>query len=241
PAVTSGGTCEPACSACQRGAAAGRRRHGRRADTAGAHVGFDRASERTAAPGAACAENRTGADQISRQARQRSFRAQCAARRGGAGTSAPGRVRAHAPRPGAADRTSPRAGPDMSSLDATIAAIERVILGKGAQVRLCLACLLARGHLLIEDVPGVGKTTLAQTLARVLGLEWSRLQLTSEMLPVEISAGWIVDRIPSALPEPFFVAATQNPHEQIGTYGLPESQLDRFLMRVSLGYPDPSA
>ena len=71
----------------------------------------------------------------------------------------------------------------MNPLDATLAAIEGVILGKGTQVRLCLACLLARGHLLIEDVPGVGKTTLAQTLARVLGLEWSRLQFTSDMLP----------------------------------------------------------
>jgi MoxR-like ATPase len=175
----------------------------------------------------------------------------------------------------------------MSSLSATIAAIERVIIGKGPQVRLCLACLIARGHLLIEDVPGVGKTTLAQTLARVLGLEWSRLQFTSDMLPADIVGVSIFDRatnkfqfrrgpvftqllladeinraspkaqsalleameerqvsidgITHALPEPFFVVATQNPHEQIGTYGLPESQLDRFLMRVSLGYPDPVA
>ena len=175
----------------------------------------------------------------------------------------------------------------MSGLSATIAAIERVIIGKNAQVRLCLACLLARGHLLIEDVPGVGKTTLAQTLARVLGLEWSRLQFTSDMLPADIVGISIFDRetnkfqfrrgpvftqllladeinraSPKAqsalleameerqvsvdgttyiLPDPFFVVATQNPHEQIGTYGLPESQLDRFLMRVSLGYPDPAA
>jgi MoxR-like ATPase len=175
----------------------------------------------------------------------------------------------------------------MSSLEATLAAIERVILGKGVQVRLCLACLLARGHLLIEDVPGVGKTTLAQTLARVLGLEWSRLQFTSDMLPADIVGVSIFDRTTHkfqfrrgpvftqllladeinraspkaqsalleameerqvsvdgttyALPEPFFVVATQNPHEQIGTYGLPESQLDRFLMRVSLGYPDPAS
>ncbi|MGA2025231.1 MAG: MoxR family ATPase [Steroidobacteraceae bacterium] len=172
----------------------------------------------------------------------------------------------------------------MNPLDATLAAIEGVILGKGPQVRLCLACLLARGHLLIEDVPGVGKTTLAQTLARVLGLEWSRLQFTSDMLPADIVGVSIFDRttqkfqfrrgpvftqllladeinraspkaqsalleamaerqvsidgVTYALPEPFFVVATQNPHEQIGTYGLPESQLDRFLMRVSLGYPD---
>ncbi|HEV7985293.1 MAG TPA: AAA family ATPase, partial [Steroidobacteraceae bacterium] len=82
----------------------------------------------------------------------------------------------------------------MSSLSATIAAIERVIIGKGPQVRLCLACLIARGHLLIEDVPGVGKTTLAQTLARVLGLEWSRLQFTSDMLPADIVGVSIFDR-----------------------------------------------
>ncbi|MGA2563782.1 MAG: MoxR family ATPase [Steroidobacteraceae bacterium] len=175
----------------------------------------------------------------------------------------------------------------MKPLDATLAAIESVILGKGTQVRLCLACLLARGHLLLEDVPGVGKTTLAQTLARVLGLEWARLQFTSDMLPADIVGISIFDRstqkfqfrrgpvftqllladeinraspkaqsalleamaerqvsidgVTYALPEPFFVVATQNPHEQIGTYGLPESQLDRFLMRVSLGYPDQAS
>ena len=82
----------------------------------------------------------------------------------------------------------------MSGLNAAIAAVERVILGKQSQVRLCLACLLARGHLLIEDVPGVGKTTLAQTLARVLGLEWSRLQFTSDMLPADIVGVSIFDR-----------------------------------------------
>jgi MoxR-like ATPase len=175
----------------------------------------------------------------------------------------------------------------MKPLDATLAAIESVILGKPVQVRLCLACLLARGHLLLEDVPGVGKTTLAQTLARVLGLEWARLQFTSDMLPADIVGVSIFDRstqkfqfrrgpvftqllladeinraspkaqsalleamaerqvsidgVTYALPEPFFVVATQNPHEQIGTYGLPESQLDRFLMRVSLGYPDQAS
>jgi MoxR-like ATPase len=175
----------------------------------------------------------------------------------------------------------------MKPLDATLAAIESVILGKATQVRLCLACLLARGHLLLEDVPGVGKTTLAQTLARVLGLEWARLQFTSDMLPADIVGVSIFDRstqkfqfrrgpvftqllladeinraspkaqsalleamaerqvsidgVTYALPEPFFVVATQNPHEQIGTYGLPESQLDRFLMRVSLGYPDQAS
>src|SRR5579871_2017420 len=173
------------------------------------------------------------------------------------------------------------------SLRPALAAIEQVIFGKGPQVRLCLSCLLARGHLLIEDVPGVGKTTLAHALARVLGLEWARLQFTSDMLPADIIGVSIFDRsthkfqfrrgpvftqllladevnraspkaqsalleameerqvsidgVTYALPEPFFVVATQNPHEQIGTYGLPESQLDRFLMRVSLGYPDPAS
>jgi MoxR-like ATPase len=175
----------------------------------------------------------------------------------------------------------------MSRITETVSAIESVILGKSTQVRLCLTCMLARGHLLIEDVPGVGKTTLAHTLAHVLGLEWTRVQFTSDMLPADIIGVSIFDRSTHAfqfrrgpiftqllladeinraspkaqsalleameerqvtvdghtypLPEPFFVVATQNPHEQIGTYGLPESQLDRFLMRVSLGYPDPSS
>ena len=175
----------------------------------------------------------------------------------------------------------------MSSLGAAVAAIERVVLGKPGQIRLCLACLLARGHLLIEDVPGVGKTTLAHALARVLGLEWRRLQFTSDLLPADVIGVSVFDRVSQqfqfrpgpvftqllladeinraspkaqsalleameerqvsvdgtthALPEPFFVVATQNPHEQLGTFGLPESQLDRFLMRVSLGYPDPAS
>jgi MoxR-like ATPase len=175
----------------------------------------------------------------------------------------------------------------MSKLTTALAAIEQVILGKSTQVRMCLACLLARGHLLIEDVPGVGKTTLANTLARVLGLDWRRVQFTSDLLPADVIGVSIFDRptgqfqfrpgplftqllladeinraSPKAqsalleameerqvsidgathmLPEPFFVVATQNPHEQIGTFSLPESQLDRFLMRVTLGYPDPAA
>ena len=175
----------------------------------------------------------------------------------------------------------------MSRLHDTVAAVEQVILGKPVQIRLCLACLLARGHLLLEDVPGVGKTTLAHTLARVLGLDWRRLQFTSDLLPADVIGVSVFDRVtqqfqfrpgpvftqllladeinrasPKAqsalleameerqvsvdgvthpLPEPFFVVATQNPHEQLGAFGLPESQLDRFLMRVSLGYPDREA
>jgi MoxR-like ATPase len=173
---------------------------------------------------------------------------------------------------------------DPATLARVLATLETVILGKPAQIRLCLACLLARGHLLIEDVPGVGKTTLAHALAHVLGLSWQRVQFTSDLLPADIIGVSVFDRAGQqfhfrrgpiftqllladevnrasprtqsalleameerqvsadgttyALPEPFFVVATQNPHEQLGTFGLPESQLDRFLMRVVLGYPD---
>ena len=172
-------------------------------------------------------------------------------------------------------------------LSKVIAALDTIIIGKPQQVRLCLACLLARGHLLIEDVPGVGKTTLAHALARVLGLSWQRVQFTSDLLPADIIGVPVFDRASQQfqfrqgplftqllladevnrasprtqsalleameerqvsveratlkLPEPFFVIATQNPHEQLGTFDLPESQLDRFLMRVSLGYPDAQA
>ncbi|MDD3528463.1 MAG: MoxR family ATPase [Gallionellaceae bacterium] len=165
--------------------------------------------------------------------------------------------------------------------------INRVILGKERQVRLCLACLLARGHLLIEDLPGVGKTTLAHALARSLGLDYQRIQFTSDLLPADILGAAIYDResgglrfhpgpifaqviladeinraSPKAqsalleameegqvsiegetrpLPTPFFVIATQNPSEQVGVFPLPESQIDRFLMRLSLGYPGPAA
>lgn len=173
----------------------------------------------------------------------------------------------------------------MSALPAALAKLDQIILGKGHALRLALSCLLARGHLLIEDVPGVGKTTLAHALAQVLGLSWQRVQFTSDLLPADILGVSVFDRsnqkfefrpgpvftqllladevnrasprTQSALleameerqvsidgnthrlPEPFFVVATQNPHEQLGTYALPESQLDRFLMRIELGYPDP--
>ncbi len=172
----------------------------------------------------------------------------------------------------------------IAELRRAIAALEAVILGKPHQVRLCLACLLARGHLLIEDVPGVGKTTLAHALAHVLGLAWQRVQFTSDLLPADIIGVSVFDRATQQfhfrsgpiftqllladevnrasprtqsalleameerqvsvdlttyrLPEPFFVVATQNPHEEVGTFALPESQLDRFLMRITLGYPD---
>ena len=174
-----------------------------------------------------------------------------------------------------------------ASIADVIAAANSIILGKDTQVRLALACLLARGHLLIEDLPGVGKTTLAQTLARLLGLQFSRIQFTSDMLPADVIGLSIYERersefrfLPGAifsqvlladeinratpktqsalleameerqvmtegetrpLPEPFFVIATQNPSTQIGTFPLPESQLDRFLLRLELGYPDRAA
>ena len=171
-------------------------------------------------------------------------------------------------------------------IDRVIAQASRIILGKEVQVRQALACLLARGHLLIEDLPGVGKTTLANVLARCLGLDFQRIQFTSDMLPADIigvaiyqpdggfkfHAGPIFAQVILAdevnratpktqsalleameehqvtaegetrkLPEPFFVIATQNPTEQVGTFPLPESQLDRFTMRIELGYPDRDA
>ena len=172
-------------------------------------------------------------------------------------------------------------------VEEVVARASRVILGKERQIRLALACILARGHLLIEDVPGVGKTTLSQALARLLGLDYQRIQFTSDLLPADIIGVSIFDRESStfrfhpgpvfaqiiladeinraspkaqsalleameehqvtaegetrALPEPFFVIATQNPQNQVGTFPLPESQLDRFLMRLNLGYPDAKA
>lgn len=176
-----------------------------------------------------------------------------------------------------------KTAPAHSALDAVLDAADQVILGKGREIRLAVCCLLAGGHLLIEDLPGVGKTTLAQLLARLLGLEFSRIQFTSDMLPADIIGVSIYERsaesfrfhagpvfaqvvladeinraTPKAqsalleameehqitvegetrpLPSPFFVIATQNPHHQVGTFPLPESQLDRFLMRIRLGYP----
>lgn len=175
----------------------------------------------------------------------------------------------------------------LPELEAILADINGIILGKAHPIRLSLACVLARGHLLIEDVPGVGKTTLAHVLARVLGLDFQRIQFTSDMLPADILGVSIFDRASGAfhfhpgpiftqvvladeinratpkaqsalleameerqvtaegktraLPEPFFVIATQNPTHQIGTFPLPESQLDRFLLKLQLGYPDPAA
>jgi MoxR-like ATPase len=174
-----------------------------------------------------------------------------------------------------------------TQLTALLAQLDRVIVGKAAQVRECAACLLAGGHLLIEDVPGVGKTTLAHALATSLGLKFNRVQFTADLMPSDLtgvsvyekSQGGFVfhpgpvfaqvllaDEINRAspktqsalleameerqvtaenetrpLPEPFFVIATQNPNDQLGTYPLPESQLDRFLMCVTLGYPDRAA
>ncbi len=162
--------------------------------------------------------------------------------------------------------------------------ISAVVLGKADQIRLALTCLFARGHLLIEDIPGIGKTTLAKALSRCLGLNFRRVQFTSDLLPGDVLGTSIFDRKQSAfifhpgpiftqvlladeinratpktqsalleameeqqvtiegetrgLGNPFFVIATQNPLEQYGTFPLPESQLDRFLMRIELGYPD---
>ena len=175
----------------------------------------------------------------------------------------------------------------QEQLQQLIAVIDKVLLGKPQVIRLSLACLLARGHLLIEDLPGLGKTTLAHALAKVLGLDYQRVQFTSDMLPADILGGAIYDQQQGSfrlhkgpvftellladeinrtspktqsalleameerqvsldgerhqLPAVFFVIATQNPTEQYGTFPLPESQLDRFLMRVSIGYPTPEA
>jgi len=174
----------------------------------------------------------------------------------------------------------------LQQLDAAVESLNGIILGKAIQVRLCVACMLAGGHLLIEDIPGVGKTTLAHALARIMGLSYQRIQFTSDLLPADITGVSVYDRARNnfrfhpgpifsnlvladevnratpktqsalleameegqvtadgethALPRPFFVVATQNPTYQIGTFPLPESQLDRFLMRIRLGYPGPA-
>jgi MoxR-like ATPase len=172
-------------------------------------------------------------------------------------------------------------------LDAAVRQVGQIILGKEREIRLALACVLARGHLLIEDLPGMGKTTLAHALAQTLGLQFHRIQFTADLLPADILGVSVFDRERSAfvfhpgpifahliladevnratpkaqsalleameeqqvtvegetraLPDPFFVIATQNPMHQVGTFPLPESQLDRFLMRIALGYPDTHA
>lgn len=172
-------------------------------------------------------------------------------------------------------------------LETAVHQIGRIVLGKEREIRLALACVLARGHLLIEDLPGMGKTTLAHALAQTLGLQFHRIQFTADLLPADILGVSVFDRersrfvfhpgpifahlvladevnraTPKAqsalleameegqvttegetrpLPAPFFVIATQNPTHQVGTFPLPESQLDRFLMRIALGYPDARA
>jgi len=172
-------------------------------------------------------------------------------------------------------------------IDKLVSEASGIIFGKEQAIRLAIACLLARGHLLIEDLPGVGKTTLTHVLAKLLGLDFSRVQFTSDMLPADILGVSVYERDSGAfhfhpgpifsqlvladeinratpktqsalleameeqqvtieghthsLPSPFFVIATQNPTFQIGTFPLPESQLDRFLMRLELGYPDQNA
>ena len=175
----------------------------------------------------------------------------------------------------------------METVHKVIQKASQIVLGKEKQIQLALSCLIARGHLLIEDLPGVGKTTLAHVLAKLLGLNFHRIQFTSDMLPADILGVSIYDRETGGfkfhpgpifsqliladeinratpktqsalleameerqittegetrlLPEPFFVIATQNPSFQIGTFPLPESQLDRFLMRIELGFPDAKA
>ncbi len=175
----------------------------------------------------------------------------------------------------------------QEAFEKVILAANRIILGKEGTIRLALSCMLAQGHLLIEDQPGVGKTTLANVLARLLGLSLQRIQFTSDLLPADILGVSVYNRESEsfsfhpgpiftqvvladevnratpraqsalleameeqqvtiegetrALPEPFFVIATQNPSNQVGTFPLPESQLDRFMMRLQLGYPDGKA
>jgi MoxR-like ATPase len=175
----------------------------------------------------------------------------------------------------------------LEKIQAAAAQIGSIVVGKQSQIRLALTCVLARGHLLVEDLPGVGKTTLAQAVAITLGLDFKRVQFTNDLLPADIVGVSIFNRATSEfefkdgpvfcqilladevnraspktqsalleameerqvsvdgsarkLPDPFFVIATQNPLDQVGTFPLPESQLDRFLMCIELGYPDPQS
>lgn len=172
-------------------------------------------------------------------------------------------------------------------IDTVVKQVSQIILGKELEIQLVVTCLLANGHLLIEDIPGVGKTTLAQTLAKIFGLNYSRIQCTSDLLPADIVGVSVfnkkeqqfsfqpgpifsqmvlsdelnratprtqsalleameerrvsIDGKTHELPRPFFVIATQNQRHHVGTFPLPESQLDRFLMRLHLGYPDPQS
>ena len=174
----------------------------------------------------------------------------------------------------------------LQDIEASLTELNKIILGKEQQVRLALTCILANGHLLLEDLPGMGKTTLAHALSKVLGLDYKRIQFTSDLLPADLIGASVFDATTSsfsfhrgpifssifladelnratpkaqsalleameegqvsvdgethALPHPFFVIATQNPQSQSGTFPLPESQLDRFMFRLSLGYPDPT-
>ena len=185
------------------------------------------------------------------------------------------------------DSTDHSISQNQADTNQAIASIETIILGKSHQIRLAVCCLLARGHCLIEDLPGVGKTTLSQTIAQVFGLDFNRIQFTSDLLPADIlgvsiydaasqqfnfhpgpifSHFVLADEINRATPktqsalleameerqisvegathkleEPFFVIGTQNPLDQSGTFPLPESQLDRFMMKIQLGYPDADA
>ncbi len=185
------------------------------------------------------------------------------------------------------NKVKPACGQPGTTLAPVFTQLNGVILGKEKQIKLALTCLLARGHLLIEDVPGLGKTVLAHALGRALGLEYQRVQFTSDLLPGDVIGCSVYDRNQGAfhftpgpvftqllladeinratpkcqsalleameerqvsadgktreLPQPFYVIATQNPTEQVGTYPLPESQLDRFLLRISMGYPDQDA
>jgi len=180
-----------------------------------------------------------------------------------------------------------RLSSDDPQLDEVLAQLDSIVIGKSMQVKLALAALLAGGHLLVEDLPGVGKTTLARAIAGTLGLAWTRIQFTSDLLPSDVTGISIydvnnqqfsfhpgpvftsllladeinrappkaqgalleameekqvtVDGTSHPLPSPFFVVATQNPQEQLGVYPLPESQLDRFIACIELGYPDSTA